>query len=121
MQAYLAAHDDFIAWLDSLEGEPSSTEIDDRLWRLAVVAAARGMGSSHWTFVVDGLVAYGESDLLCYRADHPEDLVARQAAAWDPLLAWASKRYDVAFEVASGIVHRPQPTATLTRTQGAAA
>ncbi|PNB30175.1 ATPase, partial [Pseudomonas sp. FW305-130] len=33
-----------------------------------------------------GLATYAESDLLCYRADAPEDLVERQAAAWDPLL-----------------------------------
>ena len=62
-----------------------------------------------------GLSAYGESDLLCYRADQPPPLVERQAAAWDPPLAWARRRYDVAFEVATGIVHRAQPPATLAR------
>ena len=36
-----------------------------------------------------GIARYGESDLLCYRAHSPETLVARQAAAWDPLLDWA--------------------------------
>ena len=34
------------------------------------------------------LAAYGESDLLCYRAEGPPLLVERQAAAWDPLLDW---------------------------------
>lgn len=63
----------------------------------------------------EGIVRYGESDLLCYRADSPAPLVAREAAAWDPLLDWARDRYDVHFEVASGIVHRPQPAATLAR------
>ncbi|WP_242186295.1 ATP12 family protein [Sphingomonas sp. CARO-RG-8B-R24-01] len=62
-----------------------------------------------------GLAHYGESDLLCYRADSPEDLVARQAAAWDPLLDWARARYDVHIEVATGILHRAQPPLTLTR------
>ena len=66
MQAYLAAHDEFVAWLDSLESEPSGAEIENRLWRLAVAAAARGMGSTHWTFVVDGLVAYANR---CYPGD----------------------------------------------------
>ena len=42
--------------------------------------------------VVDHVAAYGESDLLCYRADSPVGLVARQAAAWDPPLAWAAER-----------------------------
>lgn len=62
-----------------------------------------------------GLARYGESDLLCYRADGPEPLVERQAAAWDPPLAWARGRYDVAFEVTSGVMHVAQPPATLAR------
>lgn len=62
-----------------------------------------------------GLAAYGESDLLCYRADEPEPLVARQAAAWDPLLDWARGRYDIHFETVTGVIHRPQPPATVAR------
>ena len=62
-----------------------------------------------------GLARYGESDLLCYRAEAPPPLIERQAAAWDPLLAWARARYDVHFTVTAGIMHRPQPPATLAR------
>jgi chaperone required for assembly of F1-ATPase len=62
-----------------------------------------------------GLAAYGESDLLCYRADSPPDLVARQAALWDPPLDWARDRYDVHFEIVTGVMHRPQPEATIER------
>jgi len=62
-----------------------------------------------------GLAAFGESDLLCYRADSPPDLVARQAAAWDPLLDWARGRYDVHIEVMTGVLHRAQPPLTLAR------
>jgi len=62
-----------------------------------------------------GLARYGESDLLYYRADSPAELVARQHAAWDSLLEWAQRRYDVHFEVTAGVVHRPQPEATVTR------
>ena len=61
------------------------------------------------------LAAYAESDLLCYRAAEPPDLVARQAASWDPLLAWATRRYDVHFTVTTGIVHVAQPAATIAR------
>ena len=63
----------------------------------------------------DGLAAYAESDLLYYRAESPAELIAREAAAWDPLLAWARDRYDIHFETVSGIMHRPQPPATLAR------
>jgi len=62
-----------------------------------------------------GLAAFGESDLLCYRADSPPELVARQAALWDSLLDWARTRYDVHIEVATGVLHRPQPPLTLAR------
>lgn len=62
-----------------------------------------------------GLAVYGESDLLCYRAEGPAPLVARQQERWDPILAWAAKRYDVAFEVAAGVMHRKQPEATVER------
>lgn len=62
-----------------------------------------------------GLARYGESDLLCYRAEGPADLVARQEAAWDPVLAWARRRYDVHVETTAGIIHRAQPPATLAR------
>ena len=67
------------------------------------------------------LARYGDSDLLCYRADHPPSLVAAQAAAWDPLLDWARRFYDVDFEVTAGILHRPQPTATVRRLAAAVA
>ena len=67
------------------------------------------------------LAAYGESDLLCYRADGPPLLVERQAAAWDPLLAWARGRYDVTFAVTEGVMHVAQPAATIARLHEAVA
>lgn len=62
-----------------------------------------------------GLAAYGASDLLYYRAESPEPLIARQAAAWDPLLDWARGRYDIHFEIASGVMPTTQPDATIAR------
>jgi chaperone required for assembly of F1-ATPase len=63
----------------------------------------------------DGLAAYGESDLLCYRAEGPETLAARQSERWDPILGWAQQRYDVVFELAMGVIHMPQPPETVAR------
>ncbi len=59
------------------------------------------------------IAAYGESDLLCYRAEDPPELVARQAADWDQLLDWARARHDISFAVTSGIMPVDQPEATL--------
>jgi len=61
------------------------------------------------------LAGYAETDLLCYRAEGPVELVGRQAAAWDPLLGWAGDRYDIRFETVAGIVHRSQPDETVRR------
>lgn len=67
------------------------------------------------------LAAYGESDLLCYRAEGPARLAERQAELWDPILAWARRRFDVDFETVCGIVHRAQPERTLEQLRRAVA
>lgn len=67
------------------------------------------------TEVIDMLAAYGDSDLLCYRAAGPEALIARQAGVWDPLLAWAKTRFDVVLTSAEGVMHVPQDAGSLTR------
>lgn len=81
-------------------------------------AAIDRVASARAAFI-DGLAAYGDSDVICYRAEHPADLATAQSAAWDPLIAWASARYDAAFEITTGVLHRPQPTTTLARLQAA--
>jgi chaperone required for assembly of F1-ATPase len=63
----------------------------------------------------DGLARYAEADLACYRADNPKKLVERQAKSWDPLLAWARRRFDIDFAVTSGLRHVAQPPATVER------
>ena len=60
-----------------------------------------------------GLATYAEADLACYRSDWPPELVERQRAAWDPLLGWARRRYDVDFATTSSLMHVPQPQATI--------
>ena len=62
-----------------------------------------------------GLAKYGETDLLCYRADSPAALAERQEAIWGPLLAWALRRYDVDFVVTASTIYEPQPRATAER------
>lgn len=60
-----------------------------------------------------GIASYGETDLVCYRAEGPELLVSRQAESWDALLAWARRRYDVDFACQTGIMHVRQPEETV--------
>ena len=59
---------------------------------------------------VAGMVSdYGGSDLICYRAEGPEGLIARQAAAWDPLIDWAADRYKARLITTTGVMHILQP------------
>ena len=67
------------------------------------------------------LAQYAETDLLCYRAENPPELAARQAMIWDPLIDWARRRYDVGFAVTAGIVHQAQAPETVARLSAAVA
>jgi chaperone required for assembly of F1-ATPase len=55
------------------------------------------------------LAQYGEHDLLCYRAESPVELVARQARAWQPVLDWLAVTHGARLTLAEGIVHVDQP------------
>ena len=57
--------------------------------------------------------AYAESDLLCYRAGHPDGLVSRQAACWDPVLLAIERRHGARFTLAEGVIHVGQPPGSL--------
>jgi chaperone required for assembly of F1-ATPase len=65
--------------------------------------------------VVEIIAAYGQSDLLCYRAMGPAALVARQAAGWDPVLDWAAQVLGARLAVTAGVMHVAQPPEALDR------
>ncbi len=65
--------------------------------------------------VADMLAAYGDADLLCYRADAPAALVARQAEYWNPMLDWAQTTLDVRLQPRTGVIHQPQEAAELVK------
>ena len=81
------------------------------LMRLAATAIDRVADHRH--AVVDEIAAYGETDLLCYRAAEPADLKARQAEGWQPLLDWCADRYGASLAVAEGITAAPQASVAL--------
>ena len=66
------------------------------------------------TEVAQMLAAYGDSDLLCYRAAHPQSLVTRQAEQWDPFLDWAADSLGARLETRTGVMHQPQDPQALT-------
>lgn len=65
--------------------------------------------------VVDMLAAYGGNDLLCYRATHPQELIARQAEVWDAPLRWAADHLDAPLLVTQGVIPIDQPNQSLAK------
>lgn len=64
--------------------------------------------------VADMLADYGGTDLLCYRADGPKELIARQADAWDPVLDWADKEFSARLLPVEGVMFQAQEETALT-------
>ncbi|MEP1199099.1 ATP12 family chaperone protein [Tateyamaria sp.] len=65
--------------------------------------------------VADMLAAYGDADLLCYRAEAPAELVERQSASWDPYLAWAAEHLGARLHPRTGVIHESQDGDALKR------
>jgi chaperone required for assembly of F1-ATPase len=59
------------------------------------------------------ILKYAGSDLVCYRAENPERLVAKQRAHWDPVLAFARDRLGARFTLAEGVMFVGQPAEAL--------
>lgn len=60
--------------------------------------------------VADEIAAFAKTDLLFYRAGHPEELVALQQQHWDPLLRHFEQQYQIRFRLAEGLMYIEQPT-----------
>ena len=65
------------------------------------------------------IMKYLGTDLLFYRADGPEGLVARQGELWDPVLDWVHETFHARFMLARGVTFVAQPEASLTRVAAA--
>ncbi|HKL45932.1 MAG TPA: ATP12 family protein [Roseovarius sp.] len=63
--------------------------------------------------VAQMIADYGDSDLLCYRAESPVELVERQRQEWDPLLDWAADALGARLRPVTGVMHAPQDGAAL--------
>jgi chaperone required for assembly of F1-ATPase len=65
--------------------------------------AAIDVAPTHRVRLTEEILAYGQSDLLCYRAEEPAALVARQNEAWNPLLDWGAERFGARLRTGTGI------------------
>ena len=104
------------ALADAIAAEWDAQEGDIRpatmpLFRLAATATDRTAPQRE--LVAAETANYAGTDLVCYRADHPPALAARQEAVWGTLIEWARQRYDAALSVTAGIVPAAQSPAAL--------
>ncbi len=83
-------------------------------------AAVDRVGANTAQFVKE-TARFAETDLLCYRAPTPAELRARQADAWDPLLAWSAERHGVSLTCADGVMPIEQPEPALAAVRAALA
>ncbi|HTV89322.1 MAG TPA: ATP12 family protein [Stellaceae bacterium] len=81
------------------------------LFRLAATAVDRT--ATLRDRVVTEIAAYAATDLVCHRADRPPALAARQRTVWQPLIDWATARYDAALRVTAGVIPTSQPATVL--------
>jgi len=65
--------------------------------------------------VAEMLAEYGGTDLICYRADGPQELIDLQAQGWDPLLAWAKNALNATLTPVQGVMFASQPEDSLAR------
>jgi chaperone required for assembly of F1-ATPase len=83
------------------------------LTRLASTAIDRMPGQRQ--AAIDEVLAYADTDLVCYRAAEPFELVRRQQHAWQPMLDWVSATYGVKLTVTTSILPLAQPAAVRER------
>lgn len=62
---------------------------------------------------IEEIADYAGTDLVCYRAPDPNDLVRLQHEAWQPALDWMTQHYGIAFDLTVSLVPAQQPEATL--------
>jgi chaperone required for assembly of F1-ATPase len=95
-------------WLSQGETLKPETMLLTRLAATAVDRIAPNRAAT-----VDALIAYAASDLLCYRAESPADLVSLQDRCWQPLLDWVAERWGARMAVGAGVLPIAQPPAVI--------
>ncbi len=104
------------ALADALAGEwdAQGEEMDLSLFRFRDLADyAIDIIGHERSAALGKLIAFAETDTLCYRADPEEALFRRQQEVWEPLVTGFEAREAIRLERVSGIMHRPQPPETL--------
>jgi len=95
------------------EWRAQETDIKPETMPLTKLAHAAIDGAPESARIAEQAVAYAKSDLLCYRAEGPDELVIRQARQWAPILDWLAQTHGARLKTATGIGYIDQPSEAL--------
>lgn len=71
--------------------------------------------SSRRDEIIDEIISYASSDLICYRATDPDELIKQEANHWNPILDWLKSDHDIEMKIATGIIHVEQSSEALAK------
>ncbi|MCH2547529.1 MAG: ATPase [Alphaproteobacteria bacterium] len=87
--------------------------LPDSMFQMQFSCAAIDYAANFRNDVEAETLAYITTDLLCYRASEPPELVQRQNAQWNTWLHWFEKHFDVKMVVVMGIMPAQQSPETI--------
>ena len=109
-----------IAGLVAAEWAAQGEVIDPTVMPLTRLANSALCGvADQMSAVADEIIRYTGTDMVCYRAGSPAALAELQAAAWDPVLAWARETSGARFVAVEGVMHAAQPATALAAVRAA--
>ncbi|MDR3499120.1 MAG: ATP12 family protein [Parvibaculum sp.] len=104
------------------EWDAQGEQIDPRqMWLTKLANTAVDRVASRRDPVIDEIAAFAGTDLVSYRAHHPDALVERQSAHWDPVIEWAAETFGARLKVTTGVAPIAQDEAALARLRAAIA
>lgn len=110
-----------LAALCAAEWEAQGVDIIPKLMPVTQLAfAAIAQTPKRRQELVEFAARFGQTDLLCHRAETPEGLAKRQGEAGDPVVAWARDVLGIDLPVVTGVVAARVPPSTLDRIRNAA-
>ena len=96
-------------------GEQVGSVDPSRMPYSRLVNSAIDKVKENYDAVVSDLLNYGDTDLLCYRAGSPKELVLRQNESWDPILLWAKSALSLDLKTTCGIIYNAQDPSQITK------
>lgn len=101
-----------LAGMVAAEWAAQTDEIDAETMPLTqIVSTAMRQDDSERAAIAETVLNYLDTDLLCYRAEQPENLARHQGATWDPWLAWFAEKSGVTLQTTTGLAALTQPRA----------